>query len=575
MLCTSVGLFAQGTFIPLGSDAYHYIDRLDIKYSKIIPISHTSQKTYQRGMAGRLAETMLLSNLRFNKVERGRIKYLIDDNADWLDSVNSISSKPWWKMYREPATFLHVSSNNKGLFDIRANAIGELRLGGETYKNRFLFNRTAGVELRGNIKRVFSYYFNLTQTAARIPQYATDRAQYEKIKDSVGLEDYTYVPNEAYWKDYSSKIFKFQDGLDYFDARGYITAHILKHINITFGRDQHFIGNGVRSHILSDFAPAYLFLKFNVKVWRVSYQSIFAELTSQYKRGADQLLPKKYMALHHLSIQATHWLNVGFFESVIMSRSNHFELQYLNPLIFYRSVEHALGSPDNVLLGGDYKVNIMNHASIYGQFVLDEFSFKNVAKRTRWWANKYAMQVGVKYIDIVPNLDAQAEFNLVRPFTYTSGDTRINYTHYNQPLAHPLGAGFYEFLFNVRYQPHARVTMNLRAMFAKTTGDSLWVNPKNNRRELTNFGGDIFRNAAPLTVTNEFGNRIGQGAGGSLAYIQFLTSYMPWHNFFVDFELLYRSNNSVSSTNNRNPVRSSLVYSVGARLNFAYKNHEF
>lgn len=93
----------------------------------------------------------------------------------------------------------------------------------------------------------------------------------------------------------------------------------------------------------------------NINVWRFNYQSIFAELTGQYVRGSDRLLPKKYMAVHHLSIQATHWLNVGLFESVIMKRSNHFELQYLNPIIFYRSVEHALGNPHNVMIGGDFK----------------------------------------------------------------------------------------------------------------------------------------------------------------------------------------------------------------------------
>ncbi|MBL0309469.1 MAG: hypothetical protein IPP77_07295 [Bacteroidetes bacterium] len=243
---------AQGTFIPLGSDAYNYIDRFDIKYSKIVPISHTGQKTIQRSTAAKLAETLLLSNIHFNKVDRGRIQYLIDDNADWLDTLTSVSKKPWWKMYREPATFLHVSSKKKGQYDLRANAIGELRLGGETYNKRFLFTRTAGMEFRGNIKQVFSYYFNLTQTAARIPQYASNKVKYERIKDTVGLTDYTYVPNESYWKDYSSKIFKFEDGVDYFDVRGYITAHILKHINLTFGRDNHFIGNGIRSHILSD-----------------------------------------------------------------------------------------------------------------------------------------------------------------------------------------------------------------------------------------------------------------------------------------------------------------------------------
>ena len=49
------------------------------------------------------------------------------------------------------------------------------------------------------------------------------------------------------------------------------------------------------------------------------------------------------------------------------------------------------------------------------------------------------MQFGGKYIDAigVKNLDLQAEINIIRPFTYSHNDTIANYTHYNQPLAHP------------------------------------------------------------------------------------------------------------------------------------------
>ncbi len=46
-----------------------------------------------------------------------------------------------------------------------------------------------------------------------------------------------------------------------------------------------------------------------------------------------------------------------------------------NPVIFYRSVEQALGSPDNAFLGFDFKVKFAKHCQIYGQFLLDEFNF--------------------------------------------------------------------------------------------------------------------------------------------------------------------------------------------------------
>jgi len=72
-----------------------------------------------------------------------------------------------------------------------------------------------------------------------------------------------------------------------------------------------------------------------------------------------------------------------------------------------------------------------------------------------YWANKQALQLGLKSIDVlgVPNLDIQGEVNLVRPFVYTSKDNYSSYTHYNQALAHPLGANFKEIIGIVKYQP--------------------------------------------------------------------------------------------------------------------------
>src|SRR3954467_366323 len=80
---------SQGSFINLGTDAYTYIDRLDIKYGKIIPIEHTADKPYFRADAARIAETLMLSNLKFKKVQQFQLQYLVDENAEWLDSLTS------------------------------------------------------------------------------------------------------------------------------------------------------------------------------------------------------------------------------------------------------------------------------------------------------------------------------------------------------------------------------------------------------------------------------------------------------------------------------------------------------
>lgn len=569
LITLSFSVFAQGTFVPLNSDANTYLERLDIKFSKILPVQHTGDKPFHRGHAAKVAETLMLSNLRFNKTLQFQLQYLVDDNAEWTDSLISKTRKPLWKFYREPASFLHVTSKKRGVFDIRFNPVIDVKVGSETYNSRFIFQRVLGLEVRGNIKRVFSFYFNVLGSSARAPYYVTEKAVPGLIGRTAADSLY-YIPGQAFYKIYSSKLFKYTDALDYFDARGYINVNVLKYINVSFGRDKFFIGNGQRSLFLSDNSAPYLFLRFNVNVWRINYQSILAELTSQYARGSDRLLPKKYLAVHHLSIQATHWLNLGLFEGVVMQRSNHFELQYLNPIMFYRSVEHALGSPDNVLIGGDYKMNFVNHLSIYGQFLFDEFNFSHVFKRDGWWANKYAIQVGLKYIDIVPNLDAQAEFNMVRPFTYTHSEN-VNYTHYNQPLAHPLGANFYEFILNVRYQPIPRLSLNAKLLVAKVGTDTLQTGIP------TNYGGDIFRSTGNggSFVTQDLNNKLAQGARGTLSYFQLLTSYQAWHNIYFDLELLYRAKSTFKSS--RNPIigESSFIFSVGARMNIPYKRYEF
>ncbi len=107
-------------------------------------------------------------------------------------------------------------------------------------------------------------------------------------------------------------------GWDYSDARGGVTFNAAKYIDFQFCHDKNFIGNGYRSLFLSDFGNNYLFLKINTKIWKLNYQNIFIELNPQFPtevRGQDLLLDKKYAAIHHLSFNATKWLNLGLFEA--------------------------------------------------------------------------------------------------------------------------------------------------------------------------------------------------------------------------------------------------------------------
>ena len=250
---------------------------------------------------------------------------------------------------------------------------------------------------------------------------------------------------------------------DYILARGYIDFQAVKdYINVTFGYDKNFIGNGYRSLFLSDFSNSYLFLKINTRIWKFNYMNLFTELTPQTIQinAGDKLLDKKYTSMHHLSMDVTKWLNVGIFEAVVFDRRNHFEFSYLNPVIFLRLAENAF-------VGIDLKANVAKRFQFYAQLLLDELKVSEMRSGKGWWANKFGIQAGGKYINAfsVKNLDLQGEVNLVRPFTYSHYDSLANYTHYNQPLAHPLGAGFAEILGVVHCQPVKNLFLTVKGMY--------------------------------------------------------------------------------------------------------------
>jgi hypothetical protein len=78
----------------------------------------------------------------------------------------------------------------------------------------------------------------------------------------------------------------------------------------------------------------------------------------------------KFMANHYLSWNVSNRLNLGFFESVIWTNTNDrgFDASFINPIVFYRSVEFASSArTGNALLGLTYVV-----IKLCG--LLDEFS---------------------------------------------------------------------------------------------------------------------------------------------------------------------------------------------------------
>jgi hypothetical protein len=545
----ALGLQAQSNYAPLGGLTYDFLDRIEIKSGRFLTDVHTTLKPYQReDIVKSIYGTDTLSTKpSWTKMDEAIMNWLHTDNNDFSGKSDIYNSKKplFGVFYQNKANFYGYNSDE---FTVRVDPVINFGLGNENdSQSGRKFNNTRGIEVRGNISRKLGFYFYAGENQMRPADYV--RAY---------INPRSGIPNAGYYKAFK------ETGYDYFNGRGNINFKALKPVTLTFGVDRNFIGNGYRSLFLSDFSNDYLFLKIQTKVWRINYTNLYIQGIENYEfNKGDNLLKKRFASMHHLSTNLTKWLNIGLFEGVVFSRTDGYELQYLNPIIFFRSVEQQLGSPDNSVMGFDFKVNAAKHVQLYGQVLIDDLSIANARKNNGWWGNKWGVQTGVKYVDafFIKNLDLQMEVNMVRPYTYTHHDSITDYTNYNLPFAHPLGANFREFVGVARYQPIKNLYVQLRAisyLYGADEPGKLW-------------GGNIRMPSTEKTIVSSFGNKIGQGVPIKTLNLLFTISYQLRHNLFTDFNMVLRRS---ENGNTGEQVNTNLIM-ANLRWNFPTRFYDF
>ncbi|MCB0699982.1 MAG: hypothetical protein H6551_01715 [Chitinophagales bacterium] len=549
LLLFCVAVSAQTTYLQLGHVDYHLLDRLETRSGKLSDGLFLSTKPTSRKAAVEfLMETRRDARyIGLSKIDRHNIMHMVSVSGEWAEEgQGAIDSKhPIFKtFYKKQPDLFYV--NNDDLFLSINPVISVIGTSEQNNPGSPLFASGRGVEVRGRILDKIGLYTYFTDNQEEVPAHV-----------GKWVDSFSAVPAADYYKITGTNTY------DYLLARGYIDfAAIKDHINITFGYGRHFIGDGMRSLFLSDYSAAATFLRINTRVWKLNYQNLYLELKPQYVRGSDKRLPRKYATIHHLSANAFDWLNVGIFEAVVFDRQDRYEFSYMNPIILYRQIERSLGSPDNVLLGINFKALVLKHIQLYGQFILDEFTFSELKAGNGYWANKFGLQLGGKYFDAftVNNLDLQGEINLVRPYTYTHYDSTANYSHYNQPLAHPLGAGFLEFIGMIRYQPIKNLYTEFKGTYYQQTTDT----------NGSNFGGNIFMDYD--NRAEQYGVSLINGVRAQCAIARFNVSYELRENLFIDAGATYRKKVYENAVY---PTENTTYFTGGLRLNITRRDYDY
>ena len=542
---------AQTTYLPLNTEEYHLLDRLETMNGTFADEFYTSFKPIARkGAVEFLSSLRRIGNTpgnSINDIDYYDIQRAISISGEWSETAEGDdgainSRKPILKyFYQKQPDMIHVNSD--GLYLV-VNPVIYFQGMKENNQEGLKYINTRGAEIRGKIFNRIGFYTMFADNQEKPPSFVYTYAN--RYQAYPGNDYYTNPSND----------------FDNIIARGYVDIGALnEHLNITFGYDKQFAGDGMRSLFHSDFGAPATFLRLRARFWKIMYESLYLELTPQYQRGDDQQLPHSYATFNQASMNVLPWLNVGLFESTLFSQKDKYQVQDIVPVMFYNTIARSLGANQKTSLGFNFKALAAQRIQLYGQAYFDQL---NVSKLSDgWWGNQFGIQLGAKYFNAfsIHNLDLQVEGNVVRPFTYSSNDSVTNYASYNQPLAHPYGAGFAEFIFNVRYQPLPKLYLSAKGIVSKRGDDPMGG---------YNNGNDIFKPVSTRPENEGFG-LTGFGTTWTGLYLNPNVSYELRPNLFIDAGVIYQKGHTDIYDN---VIPNSTTFYGGLRLNIARKEYD-
>ena len=404
---------------------------------------------------------------------------------------------------------------------VTIDPIVDERLGKDNLNESKSFQNTRAIRVEGALGKKLSFSSTIAENYARFP----------KFFDRYAWTTHPYiVPGYGLNKN-GDKIYS-----DYPYAAGYVAYKPGKFFFLELGHGKHFIGEGFHSLFLSDNAANYPYFQISANFWHVKYTTMwtaYQDLRPEFT--VNGVYKKKFSAIHYISWNATKKLNLGFFETVVWYNENRrgFDVNFLNPLIFFKTAELEAGSGgSNTLVGLSMRYQLPYNISVYGQFLLDEMTISKFFGDKGYWGNKFGYQIGMKYHDAfnVPNLFIRVEYNQVRPYTY-GHNTLTNYAHDYQALAHPWGANFRETLLELQYRKnrlYAHNTLMIGEKGFDFPGDPMA------------YGGDVYRYIRLQDRSQK--QYLLQGNLGKILYDDFEAGYIlnPATNLKVFGGFIYR-----------------------------------
>lgn len=401
----ATGLLAQQNDIPLQRDFYVDVERNAARLDTVV---HTGLKPVLQGRAD-------LTNVMGHRRDSTRYYY-------WVTV----------KLFKE-----HFITVDEGDFHLTVDPLFHQEYGFDfgdqtAYADttRLYFN-SRGFWVAGDIGKRLSFQTMVHESRGALPQFLFRQV-------------------------YATDVLPGQGRVKYFDGRkvdfGWSQANIsyaaTDWLNVQFGHGKHFVGHGYRSMLLSDNAPPAPYLQASAmsrnRHWQ--YTTWHAKLMHGVAKedrlptgeSSESLFYWMRARFNHLSASLGRF-QVGLFEATLFRNIDSrgvrpFDAMELNPIIGLNTLRFGLGTENKCLVGGDLRVKLTDKVYVYGQYATDA-------------PGRMAWQAGARIFDAIrKDLNLQVEYNSATPFMYMSSPAQQAYMHEGQPLAHPLGTAFGEFV---------------------------------------------------------------------------------------------------------------------------------
>jgi hypothetical protein len=312
----------------------------------------------------------------------------------------------------------------------------------------FLYWNTRGIRVQARFLEKIAFTTSVYETQAMIPEYLKN---YIDAHGELRPSGNSYNQSNAVMPGYArTKAFK-TNGYDFAFAEGQLSIVPNEFFNFQMGNGNHFIGNGYRSLLLSDFSGNYPFMKFETNLWnkRIQYNAIYAIHQNLYRLPAytsvESTFERKLGTYHYLDFAITPKIHLGLFEGAQWRRTDSLGSHepnwlFLNPVPFINAGIMANETAGyNHILGLNASW-IFAENRLYGQAVFDNGGLGGV-------------QLGFKSMNLfIPKLDVQIEFNAAGRTTYLAENKRYNFSHNNLAITHPLVTSFRESILKFNYE---------------------------------------------------------------------------------------------------------------------------